>query len=323
MSLFLLIGIAVCAMAIMPTMFVVTRQQTVRIVETFGKFSDVKGAGLGIKLPWPIQTISAPLSLRVREISEDVTVKSSDNAFLTIPIRVQYRVDEMRARDAWYKLSSPEDQIRSYVLNQIRSTASNTPFDDLFQARNNFESDVADTLHAKMGTFGFIIENVLVDDPQPSMELRQAFDRVIASQRLREAASNEGEAQRIRSVAAATAEGESLKIKAEAYANFRNIVARGNAEALESFCGKTSIPETSALDFFTSINEFEAIRDAASAGGRIVFVSSGGHHGARDPGGQNDHRALMGLIESRFPDPAESEKGASPLAPEDPRDPIS
>lgn len=261
------------AIILLPSMIVITSQQNVRLIETFGKFSSVRQAGLSFKLPWPIQSATGNFSMRVREIGEDVGVKSSDNAFVVVPIRVQFAVKEGGARDAFYRLDDPETQIRSYVVNQVRATASSMTFDDLFKSRDAFETDVEQTLATRMGEFGFKIENVLVDDPQPSTELREAFDRVIAAKRLKDAATNEGEALRIKSVAAANAEGESLRIKGEAYAKFRNIIAEGNAEALKKFTATTGLTDKDALDFFTSVNEMEAVTTAAEAGGNIVFVA--------------------------------------------------
>lgn len=256
------------------TMIVITGQQNVRMVETFGKFSSVRTAGLSFKLPWPIQSASRSFSLRQLQLAEDVGVKSVDNAFLTVPIKLQYRVNPELADDAFYKLDDPEGQIRSYIVNQVRATASDLSFEQLFRSRNTFESDVAETLTDKMTEFGYTIVNVLVDDPQPSKDLRDAFDRVISSQRLKEAAANEGEAARIMSVAKAEAEGEALEIKGKAYAEFRKTVAEGNAEALNKFVGETGLTAKDGLTFFNSINEMEAVRDAAQQGGKIVFIAA-------------------------------------------------
>lgn len=281
-------AIILVVLPILATTIVITRQQNVRLIETFGRFSSTRSAGLSFKLPWPIQMAGENFSLKIQEIAEDVNVKSKDNAFVSVPIRVQYRVDEASARDAFYKLSNAADQIRSYVVNQVRSSASGMSFNDLFQSRNTFEKDVATTLTTRMSEFGFRIENVLVDDPQPSAELRRAFDRVISAERLKEAAVNEGEAKRTLQVAEANAEGEALKIKGEAFASFRKTVAEGNAEALESFAGKTGLSPANGLAFFVSINEMEAVRDAAQAGGRVVFVT----------GSNKDYQqgALMGMV---------------------------
>jgi regulator of protease activity HflC (stomatin/prohibitin superfamily) len=275
--------VVVLALALLATTVVITPQQHVRMIETFGKYSRIARAGLSFKLPAPIQSAARPFSMQIREIAENVSVKSSDNAFVVVPIRVQVRVSEGNAQDAFYKLDDAEGQIRSYVVNQVRSTASGLTFDDLFRSRDSFEADVESALKERMSNFGFVIENVLVDDPQPSEELRRAFDSVLAAQRLKEAATNEGEAARIKAVARAQAEGESLEIKGRAYAAFRKLVSEGNSEAITSFVGNTGISPDKALAFFDNINEMEAVRDAAEAGGRVVFVSGSAKPYLADP----------------------------------------
>lgn len=308
----LLTGLILVALAWLPTMIVITSQKHVRIIETFGKFSSVRHAGLSFKAPWPFQTASSDFSLKIKEIGEEVTVKSSDNAFVTVPIRVQYRVSDHGAEDAFYKLDDPEGQIRSYVVNQVRGTASGMSFDELFQSRTHFEDGVEETLTEKMASFGFRIENVLVDDPQPSDQLRQAFDRVIASERLKEAAINEGEAKKTLSVAEANAEGEALKIKGQAYADFRMTIAEGNADALEKFVGTTGLSPKEGLSFFNSINEMEAVRDAAHAGAQIVFVTGTAQVSSSDPAllGMTAHAGQNGKTKPEPKANGEAPKGA-------------
>jgi len=292
--------IVVVVLLLLPSMIVITSQQNVKLIETFGRFSSVRRAGLSTKLPWPIQTATSNFSLRVREIAEDVGVKSLDNAFVVVPIRVQFAVRDGGEADAFYRLEDPDAQIRSYVVNQVRSTASGMTFDDLFRSRDAFETDVETTLAQRMSEFGFKIENVLVDDPQPSRELREAFDRVIAAQRLKEAATNEGEALRIKQVASAQAEGESLRIRGEAYAAFRNIIAEGNAEALTKFTAKTGLTAKNALEFFISVNEMEAVTTAAQSGGRVVFVAGSAKDGIEP--------ALFGALTAAEDEPERSIK---------------
>ena len=313
MDIILLAVLLVIALPLLASTIVITPQQHVRMIETFGRYSRIAHAGLSFKLPWPIQSAARPFSMQITEIAESVSVKSSDNAFVVVPIRVQVRVSEANAQDAFYKLDDAEGQIRSYVVNQVRSTASGLTFDDLFRSRDTFETDVEETLKDRMSTFGFVIENVLVDDPQPSEELRRAFDSVLAAQRLKEAAINEGEAARIKAVARANAEGESLEIKGRAYAAFRKLVSEGNAEAISLFVGQTGIAPERALAFFDGINEMEAVRDAAAEGGRVVFVS-----GSAKAGGAGLDAAVLGLA-SDGDDGGRSARSGIPALPRAPR----
>lgn len=265
--------ILILLLPVLATCVVITRQQHVRFIETFGRFSSTRQAGLSLKLPYPIQIATPNFSMKIQELSEDITVKSSDNAFVVVPIRVQFGVTSDRANAAFYRLENAERQIASYVVNQVRSTAASMTFEELFRSKSRFEEDVAETLTERLGDYGYVIENVLVDDPQPSDELKTAFDRVIASKRLREAAENEGEAVRIKSVLEAQASKEAMILKAEGYARFREIIAEGNAKALADFVGETGVPPQSVLDFFSQTNTMEALRDAANAGGRTVLVA--------------------------------------------------
>lgn len=274
----LLLVLALIVVWSVVTAVVVTPQQHVKMIETFGRYSRSARAGLTLKWPNPIQSASAPFSLQIQQVQTVVGVKSVDNAFVEVPINVQYSVKSGSAQDAFYKLSEPQAQIKSYVINQVRGTASGMAFADLFQSKAVFDDDVQSTLMAKFSDYGYEIVNVLVDDPQPSAELRAAFDRVLASQRLAEAAENEGEAERILKVKRAEAEKEAMELKAQGYANFRKIVAEGNAAALHEFTKDTDLSPDKVLDFFTDINQMEALRDAASAGGQTVLVTGG-----RDP----------------------------------------
>ena len=74
------------------------------------------------------------------------TVKLADNAFLSVTISVQYRVNPDKANDAYYKLAKPDEQIRSYVVNQVRALASSSSFDALFRSRNLLEQGVKQVL---------------------------------------------------------------------------------------------------------------------------------------------------------------------------------
>lgn len=261
-------------MTLAPSTVVITNQQHVRIVQSFGKFQSVRTAGLSFKLPLPFQTVSKNFSLQYLELSESVSVKSKDNTFVVVPIRVQYRVDPGRASDAYFLLDNPQQQIRSYILNQVRSTAAGLSFEELFSSRNVFEKDIEEALTQRMTDFGYIIVNVLVDDPQPSDEVRRAYDRVQASLREKEAAENEGEAARILGVAKAKAEGESLEIRGNAIARFRKTVAEGNADAMKLFTKGTALTEADGLSFFMNINEMEALTTASENGGQIFFFTA-------------------------------------------------
>lgn len=271
---FVMLLLGVMAGVFLITTIVVTPQNTRRTIETFGKYSRQVGAGLTLKLPWPFQSASSPISLRTQQVRESVGVMSSDKAFVMVPISVQFRIDPTKVYDAYYKLDKPVAQIQSYLNNSVRATASGKTFSELFQSRDAFRQDIEETLKDKMDDYGYIIVDVLVDDPQPSAEVVESFNRVIASERLREAASNEGEAEKIKAVKSAEAERASLELRGQALAEFRKTLAEGNADAIHAFVGTTNLTPQDALSFMTKVNEMEQLASMAENGGQILYVGA-------------------------------------------------
>src|SRR5690606_25376231 len=105
------------------TILVITPQQHVRVLETFGRYSGYRAAGLSIKQPWPFQTARRPFSLQTKQIALQLGVKSRDNAFVTMPISLQYRVIPNAVQAAFYELQNPDKQIESYVATEARAVA--------------------------------------------------------------------------------------------------------------------------------------------------------------------------------------------------------
>ncbi len=269
------------------TFFVATPQQHVRVIETFGRYSGYRAAGLSLKLPWPFQKARQPFSLQTRQIALQLGVKSRDNAFVTMPISLQYRVIPLAVKAAFYELHNPEGQIESYVATEARAVAATKTFDQLYTDRDEFTQTVRESLDEAMNAYGYEIRAVLIDDPRPTTEMIAAFNEVLASQRRLEAAQNDGEAEKIKRTKSAEASAAAMAITARGIAESRSIIAEGNARALAAFRADTTLTDADAMAFMMEINRLEALRDAASHGGRTVLVTG-------DGGGDLAARALLG-----------------------------
>ena len=288
--MFFWILMVVLVVFLLPSMLYIVRGKTAVILETFGRpHSTAVAPGLHVKLPWPITTIVARVNLQLQEIHADVSVKTSDNAFMMLPVKVQYRAsdDGVGAVKAHYELEAPEKQITSYVLNNVRQTASGMEMTELYANRDAVESQVQTALSEQFARFGYSIENVLVDEPQPSVEVRDAFNKVIASKRLMEAARNEAEAARIKLVGAAQAEAESKKLQGEGMAQMRTAIARGLEEAMETM-QKAGLASDVAIQFLTDTNRLDTITSAASHGNTIII----------DAGSNKDLAGMAAMLES-------------------------
>lgn len=280
--MYIVIGAAsfVVFLMLLSTFFVV-RGKTGAILETFGKpHARARLPGLHFKLPWPITSVVDRVNLQLQEIKADVSIKTKDNAFMSLPVKVQYRAsdDPEGAVKAHYELEKPEEQISSYVLNNVRQTASGMSMIDLYANRDSMEQQVQSTLSERFARYGYIIENVLVDEPQPSEEVENAFNRVIASERLKEAAMNEAEAERIKLVGAAKAEAESKKLQGEGMAQMREAVAKGLEEAMKTM-EKAGLKPHEAMAFLNETNRLDTITTAAAHGNMVIVDTRNGNFG--------------------------------------------
>ncbi len=264
------------------TFFVITPQQHARVLETFGRYSGYRSAGLSLKLPWPLQAARRPFSLQTKQIALQLGVKSKDNAFVTMPISLQYRVIPSAVKAAFYELHNPEEQIESYVATEARAVAATKTFDQLYTDRDEFTRTVRQSLDEAMNGYGYEIRAVLIDDPRPTEEMISAFNEVLASQRRLEAAQNDGEAEKIKRKKSAEASAAAMTITARGIAESRGIIAEGNAKALAAFRADTTLTDSDAMAFMMEINRLEALRDAATHGGRTVLVAGDGGRGDLD-----------------------------------------
>ncbi len=248
------------------------RGKTAVILETFGKpHAHARLPGLQFKMPWPFTVVRGRVNLQLYETKTDVDVKTKDDSFMKLPVKVQYRAseDQTGAVKAYYELNNPQVQITSYVLNNVRQTTSGMDMVELYVSRELIENRVKEALSTQFALYGYIIENVLVDEPQPSTEVRDAFNRVIASKRLKEAAVNEAEAARIKLVGVAEAESESKRLQGEGMAKMREAMALGLENAMETMT-KAGLTSQEAMQFLNETNRLDTISNAAAHGNMVI-----------------------------------------------------
>ena len=175
------------------------------------------------------------VSLRVNQISLTMETKTKDNVFVTIPISVQNRVRPEKVYDAYYKLSDPTAQIKSYVEQVILGHVPGMTLDEVFASQSSIAAAVKQELDADMATFGFEIVNVLVTDIVPDAKVKSAMNDINAAQREQVAANARGEAEKILVVKKAEAEAESKALQGQGIANQRKAIIEGLQVSIEQF----------------------------------------------------------------------------------------
>jgi regulator of protease activity HflC (stomatin/prohibitin superfamily) len=227
------IGCIIFLTLIVGSFFTVNTSQ-VAIITRFGKFLRVADPGLNWKAPY-FDTVAGLVSLRVNQIALTMETKTKDNVFVTIPISVQNRVRPEKVYDAFYKLSDPVAQIKSYVEQVILGHVPSMTLDEVFASQSSIAAAVKQELDSDMAAFGYEIVNVLVTDIVPDTKVKSAMNDINAAQREQVAATARGEADKILVVKKAEAEAESKALQGQGIANQRRAIVEGLQASIEQF----------------------------------------------------------------------------------------
>lgn len=231
--IFLAIAGLIVLTLVLGSFFTVNTAQ-VAVVTRFGKFLRTAEPGLNWKMPY-FDSVAGLVSLRVNQISLTMETKTRDNVFVTIPISVQNRVRPEKVFDAYYKLSDPVAQIKSYVEQVILGHVPSMTLDEVFASQSSIAAAVKQELDADMALFGYEIVNVLVTDIVPDEKVKSAMNDINAAQREQVAANARGEAEKILVVKKAEAEAESKALQGQGIANQRKAIIEGLQLSVEQF----------------------------------------------------------------------------------------
>lgn len=206
----------------------------VAVITRFSRFLRVADPGLNWKWPF-IDHVAGRVSLRVQQITLTMETKTKDNVFVTIPISVQTRVRPEKVYDAYYKLTDPEAQIKSYVEQVILGHVPGMTLDEVFASQSGIALAVKQELDSDMAGFGYEIVNVLVTDIVPDAKVKSAMNDINAAQREQVAANARGESEKILVVKKAEAEAESKALQGQGIANQRKAIIEGLQVSIEQF----------------------------------------------------------------------------------------
>ncbi|MDR2738117.1 MAG: SPFH domain-containing protein [Puniceicoccales bacterium] len=253
--------------------FFVVRQQTCAIIERLGKFSRVAEPGLSWRIPF-VDTIASRMSLRIHQLYVEVETKTNDNVFVNVAVAVQYRVLREKIFQAYYTLQDHQAQIKSFVFDLVRAQVPLLILDDVFSKKDEIANAVKGNLYETMANFGYEIVESLVTDINPDANVKAAMNEINTAQRLRVAATERGESEKIIRVKQAEAEAESNILHGRGIAGQRAAIIDGLGRSVEEFVRQ--IPEASPATVMEMVMLIQYIDTLKEIGGHsrsnVVFV---------------------------------------------------
>lgn len=234
--IFILFLLMVAGFIVISSLYVV-KQQSVAIIERFGRYQKISDSGIHMRAPFGIDKIAVRVQLRVLQSEIVVETKTQDNVFVTMNVATQYRVNESNVKDAYYKLMRPESQIKSYIEDALRSSVPKLTLDELFEKKDEIALEVQKQVAEEMSTYGYIIVKTLITKVEPDAEVKQSMNEINAAQRKRVAAQELAEADKIKIVTAAEAEAEKDRLHGVGIAEQRKAIVDGLADSIKELKG--------------------------------------------------------------------------------------
>ena len=261
-------------------LFFIVKQQTSVVIERFGKFQSVRGAGFQLKIPI-VDRIAGRMSLKVQQLDVVVETKTKDDVFVKIKVSVQYVVIANKVYDAFYKLDNPYTQITSYVFDVVRAEVPKLRLDDVFEKKDDIAIAVKGELQEAMNDYGYDIIKTLVTDIDPDEQVKHAMNRINASEREKVAAQYEGDAQRILIVEKAKAEAESKRLQGQGIADQRREIARGLEESV-NVLNKVGINSQEASALIVVTQHYDTLQAVGTMNNSNLILLPNSPHAAGD-----------------------------------------
>lgn len=264
--------------------FVTVNQGTVAVTTIFGKYQRVLGPGLNYRIPL-IENIHKRISIQNRSVELEFQAVTNDQANVYFKAMLLYAVinqSESTIKNVAFKfvddLNFMQALIRT-IEGTIRSFVATKKQAEILGLRTEIIEEVKMHLDSTLEDWGYHMIDIQLNDITFDEEIIKSMAKVVASNNLKAAAENEGQALLITKTKAAEAEGNAIKISAiaekaaamergQGIALFRQEVAKGMAQAAkEMYDAKL---DTSYLLFSLWT---ESIKHFAETGkGNVIFL---------------------------------------------------
>ena len=242
-----LIPILVIIAFILLLSFTTVPQGNVAVITVFGKYKRILTPGLNFKIPF-IEQVFKRISIQNRSIELKFQAITLDQANVNFSAMLLYAVmnqEDQTIQNVAFKFMNEQNLMQALVRSvegSVRAYVATKKQSEILSLRTEIILHVKEQLDQALGEWGYHLLDLQINDITFDEAIMRSMAQVVASNNLKAAAENEGQALLITKTKTAEAEGNAIKIQAEAekeaaqlrgqgVALFRKEVAHGIAEA--------------------------------------------------------------------------------------------
>jgi regulator of protease activity HflC (stomatin/prohibitin superfamily) len=280
----LTIIVVLIVLAVILSCIVTVTQGYIYVITLFGKYQRIMRPGLNFKLPF-LEAVYRKISIQNRSVElefQAVTIDQANVYFKSMLLYAVQNADEETIKRVAFKFIADRDLMQALtrtIEGSIRAFVATKKQAEILGLRRDIVEFVKEQIDHSLEEWGYHLMDLQINDITFDKAIIESMSRVVASNNLKAAAENEGQALLITKTKAAEAEGNAIKISAEAekeaarlrgqgVALFRQEVAHGMSEAAEEM--KRANLDTNVILFSMWT---EAIKNFAEVGkGNVIFL---------------------------------------------------
>lgn len=281
--------------------FVTVQQGTIAITTIFGKFNRILRPGLNFKIPF-IEKVFKKISVQNRSSELGFQAVTIDQANVNFTAMLLYSVinsDEETIKNVAFKFIDERNFMQALVRSvegSVRAFVATKKQSEVLVLRRDIVEAVKEQLDLTLEHWGYHLIDLQLNDITFDEEVMRSMAKVVASNNLKSAAENEGQALLITRTKAAEAEGNFIKISAQAEKDASQLKGQGIAlfrqEVAKGMAGAAKEMEDANLDSSLILFSMwtEAVKNFAQEGkGNVIFLDGS------IEGMQNNMKQMMAL----------------------------
>ena len=265
-------GAGITALATAKSALFTNAQQQEALITRFGKhIRTIEEPGLQFKIPF-IDKVAARIGRDVVQATETLETKTKDDLFVQLPISIQYEVSDSTL--FFFKNRNAAANMMKSVSAAVRTATAGKDFQELYTDRDEISTAVIDHVKDQVAEFGINLRRIIIDEPSAPAEVQAAFNDVRASERLKEAARNKADAEKITKIAESEAAAIAQKNAGQGAADFRKAIFEGYKAQIDELTSDGKMSREEAVAVVTQAMTLDALRDVAKEGNVIVVPQS-------------------------------------------------
>lgn len=264
--------------------FVTVQQGTVAVITVFGKYRRILTPGLSLKIPI-IEKVHKKISIQNRSAElgfQAVTIDQANVNFTAMLLYAVVNQQEETIKNVAFKFVDDKNLMQALVRSiegSVRAFVATKKQSEVLSLRRDIVEAVKEQLDVMLEEWGYHLIDLQLNDITFDEEVMRSMAKVVASNNLKAAAENEGQALLITRTKAAEAEGNFIKISAQAEKEASQLKGEGIAlfrqEVAKGMAGAAKEMEEAKLDSSLILFSMwtEAVKNFAQEGkGNVIFL---------------------------------------------------